>query len=681
MLTGYGRNRGKFLGARLPTVRVSSSKSMRASLIVSAVAAIVFITGTAGHARVQQAQQQISGLILGRVVDATSNAPIRGAIVVIANFAERGGGPVGVMTDANGQFAFGGLPGGRFRLHATKFGYHAGAYGQRRPNADGTDAGQLVLKNDERIGDVTIRLWKHAVITGTVLDEFGEPAVSVDVRAFRKVFVAGRPKLGAGVAYDQTDDRGIYRFTRLVPGDYVVAIVRTESSSPSSLMEQIDQSGRSGDRDALMAGFAEVESAGVAFGRPGWPSAIRVGTSIYGLGTPPASVRNGRLFVYPPQFYGGTADIAAARTISVRAGQEVTGADFAMKPVPSVRVSGQVVDQNGPAAGIPVRLTSVGSGDFAFDRSASANVAITDASGKFTLLGVTPGEKVLRLLKGPPADEGAFGIVEASSTSDAGAVLSTSREFFSVPPPAPNAPTLFATTTIGVGDTDIDNLSLVVRNGVRISGRVEFAGTKPPPEAGALKHIRIEIEQKTGFQFGWAFDMTGHVTPDRKFETAEVPPGAYLLLPYPVDGWTLESVTVGGRDVSDVPLDILDKPVSSVVVRYTDKPSVLSGTVRTAGRDDSIDDATVVVFPSDKNRWIDYGSRPRRLQQIDPARDGTFTLTGLPPGEYFLAAIHDDLLTDWHDPAVLEKISAVATRVTLGAAEQKSQGLVMVRIR
>jgi hypothetical protein len=62
---------------------------------------------------------------------------------------------------------------------------------------------------------VTVRLWKHAAITGTIVDEMGKPAIGMRVRAFRREFTAGRPRLCAGAGIIQpsafADDRGIHR--------------------------------------------------------------------------------------------------------------------------------------------------------------------------------------------------------------------------------------------------------------------------------------------------------------------------------------------------------------------------------------------------------------------------------------------------------------------------------------
>jgi hypothetical protein len=44
-------------------------------------------------------------------------------------------------------------------------------------------AGQL---RDEKRGDLTVRLWKSASLSGTVVDETGSPAIGYPVRVIRR---------------------------------------------------------------------------------------------------------------------------------------------------------------------------------------------------------------------------------------------------------------------------------------------------------------------------------------------------------------------------------------------------------------------------------------------------------------------------------------------------------------
>jgi hypothetical protein len=57
------------------------------------------------------------------------------------------------------------------------------------------------------------------------------------------------------------------------------------------------------------------------------------------------------------------------------------------------------------------------------------------------------------------------------------------------------------------------------------------------------------------------------------------------------------------------------------------------------------------------------------------AATGMFSLVGIPPGDYFIAALGAEAAQNWQDTARLDVISRTATRVTLAPAEQRSLDL------
>lgn len=89
---------------------------------------------------------------------------------------------------------------------------------------------------------------------------------------------------------------------------------------------------------------------------------------------------------------------------------------------------------------------------------------------------------------------------------------------------------------------------------------------------------------------------------------------------------------------------------------------------------------SVVVFATDRSKWS-VASRSLRL--VRPAQDGSFEATGLPPGEYWLAATDpvegNDVSGDWLKPETLEQLSFRATRVTLTERQRVMTVLRLIR--
>ncbi len=203
-----------------------------------------------------------SGMVVGRTVDGDSGTPLAGAFVTVTLLASANqrsgaagdttmvmmvgpgvqGGPqtITMMTDADGWFAFRDLPAGRLPIHASLPGYTGGGYKQARPTGSSQP---LELTEGERVGDVALKLWKEASITGTVTDEAGEPVVGVFVRVLRRTFVGGRPVVQMSGAGKNTDDRGVYRAFGMTPGDYVICLPATQTTIPVAALDAGPQSG------------------------------------------------------------------------------------------------------------------------------------------------------------------------------------------------------------------------------------------------------------------------------------------------------------------------------------------------------------------------------------------------------------------------------------------------------
>jgi hypothetical protein len=220
----------------------------------------------------------------------------------------------------------------------------------------------------------------------------------------------------------------------------------------------------------------------------------------------------------------------------------------------------------------------------------------------------------------------------------------------------------WAESQVSVGDADVHNVSVVVRDGVRISGRVELVGASPKP----VRIPALYIERANGRRSVNLGLTLVTVDPQLQFESQGNIPGKYLLqVPFAPAGWYFKSALLQGRDVSEMPIDLVGADVTGIVVTFTDKPAtVLSGTVTTpSGAPDT--GAVVLVFPVEPARWVDVGGTPRRFALTSADRHGAFSVTNLPPGEYLVAGIQNAAEVLWRDPAVLASLSGAATKVTL----------------
>ncbi len=247
--------------------------------------------------------------------------------------------------------------------------------------------------------------------------------------------------------------------------------------------------------------------------------------------------------------------------------------------------------------------------------------------------------------------------IQASVPPDAGVTA---------PASSADEPTLWAVEDIEVEGTDVAGLTLQLQPPTLLSGRVAFDGASLlPPQDLTKVYVRFD---KPGF-----IPTEAVVKPDGTF-VAQILPGAYEVSAFAGDqppGWTLRSATADGRDLLRGPLDITwgTSDITGAVLTFSDRHAQLSGTVRnSAGA--PVADCSVVVFPTDRGLWAP-SFFSRRLQIARPATNGQFTVHDVPPGEYFVATVHDFGVNDRWKAELLELLIPAGVRITIEDGEEK----------
>jgi len=648
----------------------------------------------------QQAPEPVkgTGLLIGQVIDAATKQPVAGAVVsvsggaltqtvlpsgevIFSTSAPTAPGvpppaPKQILTDATGRFLFRELARGRYSVRATSPGYMASSYGQSQPS--GLSQTIELTRDDEKRGGLIVQMWKTATITGRLTDEAGDPVVSQQVRAVRRTMTGGRLRLASG-ASATTDDRGIYRFASLSPGEYLVLIQTTQTTIPAATADAYTQLMMSGASFTTSDMYRELSSSGAPSASAG---GYRVGDLILqatpqfmanGAQIPPPSEK-GAVMAYPAQYYPSARIPAEATVLTVASGEERQGIDLHLKLLPAVRVSGIVTGPDGAVRNLGLKLVPAGAEDYNTlpETGTEAAATVTDASGTFTFLGVTPGSYTLKALRVPrPAITApqAMSTIEVSGPNGMIMGMSTSGGPSGAPVTLPTEPTLSGSMTVAVSDTDVSGITLALTPGVRISGTLVFNGGKGAPPPDQMLRASISINQASGSVIQ-ILTAAKRIEPDGRFMTVGYPQGRYTLSasmpPVPGDPtrWRFRSATVGGRDVADAGLEVGSDEITSLVITFTDRSQDLNGAVSDSkGQPDSR--ATVFVFPADSQAWKQGQISARRTRAVRTTTLGTYSFVDLPPGSYHVAALADVAFDTWQTPNTLEAISKVATLVTL----------------
>ncbi|MEZ5316428.1 MAG: carboxypeptidase regulatory-like domain-containing protein [Vicinamibacterales bacterium] len=642
-----------------------------------------------------------SAIIVGQVVDAASNQPIPGAIVtlgttIVPGARIGGGGPVivngslamtgrgggaptipRVMTDSTGRFAFRSVPQGTPQISAQKNGYLDGAYGRLRPNGGSQP---LEVRDGERIDDVTIRMFKPAVIAGFVLDERGDPVVRAEVEAYRREGTGGATRLERA-ASTTTDDRGQYRLGDLAPGEYIVSAPTVVATAPADFSMQ----GRVGAD--LLSTMMRPGGGNVSLSFGGGTAVPGGGPFLLNTaqGTTVAPEMDGRVLSFATTYYPAATSPGEAMPITVVSGEERAGVDVTLRLRPTSTITGQLVGPDGPVGGFALHLVPSDTGDLSTDPDVAT--AITRPDGTFAFLGVPAGNYVIQTVRIPPGlgRGGGPGVMRVmvfqADTSGGGGP----------PPPPPPPPdvlreesesapkVLWTSTPVSVGETGIEGLTVTLNEGLTVKGRVDFDGSADRTNADRMGSIVITAEPADRKTRGGM--PPARVGRDGTFTMPGLLPGRYVLrVANPPQNWTLRSIMAGGVDVADAPLEVGSREVGNLVATFTDRISKVDGSVRNAqGQPD--DTAAVLVFPTDSRMWSNQSPNPRRMRMARATRTGDFSFAELPAGSYNLIAISAEFVDDWQDPAFLQQLAREATTISLGEGQESQQTLTTRAVR
>jgi hypothetical protein len=551
-----------------------------------------------------------TGRIRGRVLASDGAGPIRRAQVRISGSEVA---PKAALTDAEGRFEFRDLPAGRFTLQATKSGFVSIQYGQTRPFESGKP---IELADKQSIGNADIGMPRGSVISGRVVDEYGDPVPDVSVTAMRQSWQGGRRRLVPSPGrIAQTNDLGQFRIYGLPPGEYYVS-----ASLRSGGMEILDM-------QVMASGaFATTTTGGPTASEP----------------------RSG----YASTYYPGTANVGEAQRISLAPGQESSSADFALVPVRLARVSGIVISSDGK----PLEGASISA--VAANRELSGMLMQQNArsgkDGSFTLNGVSPGEYTLQARS-----------VQVFTSNQGDNVM-----VFRATAMVGGGDSEAGSTPLSVSGDDLSGIVLTTSKGGTATGHITFDG--PRPAAATSIRITAAPVDSEGITLGGA----STTKEDGSFEVKGLSGPRLIRVGSAPPGWTLKSVKLNGTDITDTGADFkAGETTSGLEVELTNKSTAVNGGV-TSSDGTVVKDYTVVIFSESPEYW--RLPMTRWVTGTRPDQDGRFKLQNLPSGSYLAVAVDYVPQGEWGDPELLERLKSKGKRFSIGDGETQTLDLKLV---
>jgi len=271
--------------------------------------------------------------VSGIVVNDATNRPLQMAMVTLIS---RGPKPMeaAVYTNANGTFRFDNVPGGAYHLWAGEYGYQHVAFGA--PTPDRYPAILTLGEGEVRQG-IELRLRPLAAITGTVVDQNGDPVPGAMLQLMAPSWVRGRRSMVRrnGVT---SNERGEFRIGGILPGRYYLS-ANAQYSPASEIRPEVSVGDQQPD---------------LVMGRTWYPDAARM---------------------------------AGARPLEVRPGAEIGGIALQINTTAAAVVHGRIEAPDGINGGFQIHLIADDEGDGGVPETRSA----FSPGGEFYLDRVPPG--------------------------------------------------------------------------------------------------------------------------------------------------------------------------------------------------------------------------------------------------------------------------------------------------
>ncbi len=627
-------------------------------MFVAAVAA----TGVAGPHRIDAGQptQPAVGAISGVVSDGVSGRPLLGAVVSLADGRVKVS--VHATADSRGRFVFMGLPpSDGYSMSVRRPGYRASDLAVRPPYVLGA---ALRLRAGEWLRDLPVAMWPLGSITGTVLDEKGEPLVGVPVRVLAALAVAGTTRWAAGPG-TRTDDRGTYRIGGLQEGAYVVGVPAVQLLVPAS----ISPSAAAGLPEPALGSTASrpPASGGLTIDTPEGPAVLVIGRY-----PAPTVAEDGSLLILPPTFYPGVTAFPLATPIDLAEGEHRRSIDFRLQSVPARTVSGRVLGL-GTSNRLVARLLPESALGLGAGSEQATGVIAPD--GRFTFIGVPDGRYVIDVSAGQ--SELALGSPHLPGT--AGMVGDRYLTFFPTGMGDAYYRTHYLATQNGlvgrqsveVGASSVRDVTITMTPGAGLSGAVVGEGGQPVADP----RVSVEPADADPSRGGQALSRQAGT-----FAVAGLHEGEYWLR-VTATRLRVKSITYRGQDFSNRPFRVqLGDDLSGVQVVMTDEYATLKGVVSAADAT-TAQVASVVIFPAEPSGWTRFGLTPTRIKTAVVLAGQEYQFAGLPAGDYLVAAVDHSHQYAWQDPRFFPAIAQSAARVTLSWGGTVTQPLSVQTVR
>jgi len=316
-------------------------------------------------------------------------------------------------------------------------------------------------------------------------------------------------------------------------------------------------------------------------------------------------------------YYPSGLDAASATPVEITPGSEVRGIEIQMRREAVYSIRGAVIDA---ATGKPVAANLNARSKVNPEFGLGMGATNSKEDGTFELRNLLPG---------------AYFLAAASNNGLQG----------------------IASEEVTIADSDITGLKLVLTEGAPMTGTIKIEGADPHTPNKNLPRSTVMLAGVAGAMRA----PSAQPKEDGTFELRGVVPAKYVVNIFNVpDGMYVKSVRVGGQDASRTTLDLTSGVSGTLDILLSPHGAEVMGTVRNSDGE-AQPGIQVTLWPKEMQPNSALGG----ISISATDQNGDFHVTGLAPGDYFVAAWEElePGLSD--DIDFLRRFTAQAVALTL----------------
>jgi uncharacterized GH25 family protein len=547
----------------------------------------------------------------GRVYYEDTGRPVKRASLMLLDVGRNGPGEFSALTDGDGEFVIRNVKAGSYFAMVNAPGVVSpmafldiGSVGRE------TDSGAFdeAAANFEKIEVdgvnetvVQIAAKRGGAVSGRIVYENGDPAIGVRVEVLRKAggkfmpVVSNLSSLMAmfsgGLGSGQADDRGMFRFSGLPAGEYVVKV-------SESAQHTVDN------------------NKGPRYGAQAFEALFFGGSSFL-------------TFYFPD-----AAEVKDAQILNVLMGQELGEINITIPDKSLFKLSGKVISMKNkkPLAGAKVSLQTKNDNVVSLfgDLNKQLNTAVTDEEGNWNFKELPKGDYSVMVEPGTsPGEYGDYPYAVNTNANTGGARPKN--------PPEPKYAKKFQ--ALKLEDKDLTDVVIELGYGAMISGTVSVENNKEMPSQTVSIVVLGEKDEMLASASVWNSsedDEESYVRTPQKggndFKMENVSAGKVRFRFSVADkDYYVKSARAGMTDLMTEPLEMKEGDVfSNVKVILANDTGTLKGKILD-NKDRPASGVLLLLVPTDAAKK----RSPNFFKNVRSDAEGKFQVK-LPPGEYFI---------------------------------------------